>query len=135
MATASRWSLLVVSALLLAITLALMFDDVILYLVFERLLEWKINWPIKIIVGAAFTLFNFALALLIMRSLVRKPQTGAEGMIGEQGTVTGVAAHEYRVKIRGELWRAQALERLEAGEKIVVRNMNGLTLEVAPLDK
>ena len=135
MAISPRWPLLIFIAVLLALTLALMFDDMILYLVFERLLEWKISWPVKIAVGAIFTWLNFAMALLIMKALNRQPQTGAEGMIGGQGIVTGVAAHDYRVKIRGELWRAQSFERLEAGEKIVVRKVNGLTLEVAPLDR
>jgi len=132
MATSPRWSLLIFSVMLLA--LMLMFDEVIFYLLFERLLGWKLSWPVKIAAGAIFTLFNFALALLIMKALNRQPQTGAEGMIGGQGIVVSVAAHDYRVKIHGELWRAQALERLEAGEKIVVRKVNGLTLEIARLD-
>lgn len=134
MMAASRWSLLMISALLLALTLALMFDDLILYLVFERLLAWQVSWPLKIMVGALLTVCNFALAVLIMKSLIRQPQTGAEGMIGAPGLVTGVGTSDYHVKIRGELWRAQSPERLEIGDKIVVRQVNGLTLDVARLN-
>ncbi len=134
MMAASRWSLLMISALLLALTLALMFDDLILYLVFERLLAWQVSWPLKIMVGALLTVCNFALAVLIMKSLIRPPQTGAEGMIGAPGLVTGVGTSDYHVKIRGELWRAQSPERLEIGDKIVVRQVNGLTLDVARLN-
>ncbi len=130
MATLPRRPLLIFIAMLLALTLALMFDDVILYLIFERLLEWKVSWPLKTTVGALLTLFNFALALLIMRSLGRRPQTGAEGMVGETGIVERVGQQDYFIKAHGELWRARAAEKLALGEKVIVKRIAGLTLDV-----
>jgi len=134
MAISPRWARLIFIAILSALTLALMFDDLILYLLFERLLEWKVSWPLKITVGTLFTLFNFALALLIMRSLNRRPQTGAEGMIGESGIVERVTRHDYLIKTHGELWRARASEKLAIGEKIIVKRIEGLTLDVERLN-
>ena len=130
MVTSSRWSLLIFIAILVALTLALMFDDVILYLIFERLLEWKISWPLKITVSTLFTLCNFALALLIMKSLLRRSQTGAEGMVGATGIVERVQRDDYLIKTQGELWQARASEKLALGEKVMVKRIEGLTLDV-----
>ncbi len=130
MVTSSRWSLLIFIAILVALTLALMFDDVILYLIFERLLEWKISWPLKITVGTLFTLCNFALAMLIMKSLLRRSQTGMEGMVGAMGIVERVQRNDYLIKTHGELWQARAAEKLAPGEKVVVKRIEGLTLDV-----
>lgn len=130
MVASSRWSLLIFIAILAALTLALMFDEVILYLVFERLLEWKISWPLKITVGTLFTLGNFALALLIMKSLRRRPQTGAEGMVGATGIVERVQRDDYLIRTHGELWQARAPEKLALGEKVMIKRIEGLALEV-----
>lgn len=130
MKIASRWSRLGFVVMLAALALALMFDDVILYLIFERLLKWKINQAFKITLGTLFTLCNLILALLIMRSLMRAPQTGAEGMIGEMGVVEAVRQKDYLIKTHGELWRARAAEKLAIGEKVMVKRIAGLTLDV-----
>lgn len=130
MVTSSRWSWLIIFAMLAALTVALMFDDVVLYLVFERLLEWKISLPLKITVGTLFTLFNFVLALLIMKTLRRRPQTGAEGMVGAMGIVERVQMDDYLIKTHGELWQARATEKLARGEKVLVKRIEGLTLDV-----
>jgi membrane protein implicated in regulation of membrane protease activity len=62
-----------------------------------------------------------------------KPQTGAEGMDVEQGIVERVALPYLWVKFRGELWRAKSKRAVAVGEKVVVRRLEGLTLEVERL--
>lgn len=58
---------------------------------------------------------------------------GAEGMIGERGEVLERCDPRGRVRVRGEIWNAVAAdgERLEEGERVVVRRVEGLTLGVA----
>lgn len=134
--TTARWrSPLILMAILFAVTIALMLDDVIFYLLFESLLEWKLNWLAKLGIGIVIFILNLALALLVIKALQAKPQTGAEGLIDEQGIVERVALPDYWVKVHGELWRAQSHERLAVGEKVLVRKMKGLKLEVEPLNE
>ncbi|MDZ7290290.1 MAG: hypothetical protein ONB44_08425 [candidate division KSB1 bacterium] len=127
-------SLVVLAVLLLSLTVLFMFDDVIFYLLFERLFGWRLNLLGKIVVGALITMLNLGLALLVIKSLQEKPQTGSEGMIGERGVVESVAPPYLWVKVRGELWRAKSNEPLAAGDAIVVRHLEGLTLEVERTD-
>jgi membrane-bound serine protease (ClpP class) len=129
----SQRSLLVVVALLSALTVMFMLDDLILYLLFERLPGTKLNWLAKLGIGFIMTLLNLGLALLVMKSMHEKPQTGAEGMVGEQGIVERVALPYLWVKLRGELWRAKSKSAVAVGEKVVVRRLEGLTLEVERL--
>jgi membrane protein implicated in regulation of membrane protease activity len=58
---------------------------------------------------------------------------GAEGMIGERGEVIERCDPCGRVRVHGEIWNAEAAdgEPLEVGEGVVVRRVEGLTLEVA----
>jgi len=122
-------------AMLAALTVVMMFDDVIFYLLFEHLWGRPVGWLNRLIVGILLTLFNLWLALLLIKALKEKPQTGAEGMIGKRGVVTRVAAPEVWVKVHGELWRAQAKETLKVGEKIIVQKITGLLLSVERLEE
>lgn len=132
MTTAPWRSVLILASLFFALTVFLMFDDAILYLLFEFFLGWKINGWAKFGVGAILTLANLALAWVAIKALQAKSQTGAEGLVGAPGIVERAAAPEYWVKVQGELWRAVSSAPLARGEKIVVRKVQGLTLEVEP---
>jgi membrane protein implicated in regulation of membrane protease activity len=122
-------------AMLAALTMVMMFDDVIFYLLFEHLWGRPVSWLNRLIVGILLTLFNLWLAVLMIKALKAKPKTGAEGMIGKRGVVVRVAAPEMWVKVDGELWRAEAKEPLNVGEKIIVQKITGLILSVERLDE
>jgi len=132
---ARRRALLFFMAMLAALTVVMMFDDVIFYLLFEHLWGRPVSWLNRLIVGILLTLFNLWLALLMIKALKEKPQTGAEAMIGKRGVVARVAASEIWVKVHGELWRAEANEPLNVGEKIIVQKITGLILSVERLDE
>lgn len=132
--TIAPWrSVLIVASLFFALTVFLMFDDVIIYLFFEFFLGWKINGLAQFAVGAILTLANLVLAWVAIKALQAKPQTGAEGLLGAPGIVERAAASEYWVKVHGELWRAASSTPLARGEKIIVQKVQGLTLEVERL--
>jgi len=65
----------------------------------------------------------------------KKSVTGASGLIGEIGEVREWKDTEGRVFVHGEFWRATGEESLSAGDKIVVQNVQGLTLLVKPYKK
>jgi len=68
------------------------------------------------------------------RFLWRERQTGRAAMLGRTGVVTERLAPSGRVRLRGELWRAEAAggQHLEAGREVVVLEVRGLTLRVGP---
>lgn len=126
-----RHSLPVLIVMFFTLTVVFLFDDVLFYLLFERVLGFEVNFIGRSIVIALLTLLNLWLALLVMKSSSAKPQTGSEGMLGATGRVTNIGPHYSWVKVRGELWRARSSEKLAVGDEIVVRQLDGLTLEVA----
>jgi membrane-bound serine protease (ClpP class) len=123
-------SFFILGVMLFSLTVVFMFDDVLFYLLFERLFGWQLSLLAKIGIGAIILLLNLGLALLVLRALSEKPQTGSESMVGERGVVDSVASPFCWVKVRGELWRAKSNENLDVGDKVVVRKLEGLTLEV-----
>jgi membrane-bound serine protease (ClpP class) len=123
-------SLLVLIVMLLTLTIVFMFDDVLFYFLFERVLGFELNLFGRGVVVVLLTLLNLWLALLVVKSMNAKPETGSEGMLGETGTVTKVAPPFYWVMVRGELWKAGAEESLAVGDGVIVRGLQGLTLHV-----
>ncbi|MGH7453945.1 MAG: NfeD family protein [bacterium] len=122
---------LVLIVMLFTLTVVFLFDDVLFYLLFERVLGFESNLFGRSAGIAMLTLFNLWLALLVMKSSSAKPRTGSEGMLGEIGSVKSTVPPFYWVMVRGELWRAQSDEKLNVDDKVVVRKLHGLTLEVA----
>ena len=56
-------------------------------------------------------------------------------MIGRKGTVQKPLTPTGTVRIRGELWKAEVLDTdtdVDTGEPVIVRNVQGLTLQVSP---
>jgi membrane protein implicated in regulation of membrane protease activity len=57
--------------------------------------------------------------------------TGAEGMLGKSATVVEECNPQGKVRFENELWNAKSLEgQLKVGERVVVRDLVGLTLIV-----
>ena len=67
---------------------------------------------------------------------LKKPVTGAEGMVGMTGVVVETLNPQGMIRIRGELWSAESTDNMiDRGEKIVVEKVNGLNLLVKKLKK
>lgn len=76
----------------------------------------------------AFIGFFGGVAFLAGRAQLKQAVTGAEGLLGQ----TAVKVDEGRVRVAGELWRAQGLEGLAPGTQVKVSKVEGLTLLVEP---
>ncbi len=89
------------------------------------------SWEI-IAVAAVVTVGFFVLAVgLAVKAHKRKPETGAEGMIGLEGIAKEDIDPEGMVMIKGELWRAVAKDKpIKKGKKIRVVEVRDLTLVV-----
>jgi membrane-bound serine protease (ClpP class) len=69
----------------------------------------------------------------ILGPLRVRPRTGREALIGQLGVVRASGALDAQVFINGSLWRAEPNpideeSELQAGERVVVERVNGLTL-------
>ena len=101
------------------------------------LLKRIVDFPEYIIWGA--------LGLWVVKDIVLFPFVGRYydpgypkdwfSMIGQQGVVHKTLAPNGCVRIKGELWRAEALDAdiaISTGQSVVVRKLRGLTLQVVP---
>jgi membrane protein implicated in regulation of membrane protease activity len=62
----------------------------------------------------------------------RRPSVGVNMLVGKAGIATSELWPEGQVKVEGEIWRARCDGGCDAGTKIVVRSVEGLTLVVDP---
>jgi membrane-bound serine protease (ClpP class) len=83
---------------------------------------------------ASIILFLGRLALASQRM---RPITGVEALVGERGgTLTGIApGAPGQVRVRGEIWRATSTVPLDPGRPVRVNGVDGLTLQVEPMDQ
>lgn len=76
------------------------------------------------------TIFLMSIALKARRN---KVVTGEQGMIGEVGVVTAPLTPAGKVFVQDEIWDAVASSNLEVGQRVVVRRVENLVLQVEPL--
>jgi membrane-bound serine protease (ClpP class) len=69
-------------------------------------------------------------AFWIRLSKRRRPQVGAEALIGASAEVVTACRPLGRVRLHGELWQARCDEGAGRGETVRVRALEGLTLVV-----
>jgi membrane-bound serine protease (ClpP class) len=89
-----------------------------------------------------FAVIIIILTRLVLRSRTWKVSTGKEELIGEVGEVREALGSSQNpdnmgsVFVHGELWRAatRAGESIPEGAQVRVKKVNGLTLEVEPLE-
>ncbi len=76
------------------------------------------------------TAFLMSIALKARRS---KVVTGEQGLVGETGVAQTALSPQGKVFVHGELWDAIAPSPVPIGQLVVVRRIDGLTLQVEPL--
>ena len=88
-------------------------------------------WGVAAVGGAL--LVEVAEAWLFIRwSRRRTVRMGLETLVGAEARVVDDCLPEGHVRVRGELWRARAEPEARAGDTVVVRAVDGLTLRVEP---
>lgn len=68
--------------------------------------------------------------LLVRWSQRRRAVVGAETLVGRRAIVATACMPEGQVRVAGELWRAHCRAGAAAGDAVVVREVDGLTLVV-----
>lgn len=72
-------------------------------------------------------------ALLVWWSKRRRAVVGAEALVDRTAVVAADCMPEGQVRVAGELWQARCEAGASAGDEVVVREVDGLTLVVEPV--
>ncbi len=104
-----------------------------LFLVDAPIPEMRVHLATALAVSIPFGIITAFLMTLGLRARRNKVVTGEQGLIGEIGIAQSALSPAGKVFVHGELWNAISTLPVPAGEKIVVRQVEGLTLKVDPV--
>jgi membrane-bound serine protease (ClpP class) len=105
-----------------------------LLLVDSPIPEMRVHLLTALAVSIPFGLITAFLMTIALKARRNKVVTGAQGLVGETGVVQTALSPQGKVFVHGELWDAVASSALPTGQLVVVRRINGLTLQVDPLE-
>ena len=104
-----------------------------LLLVDSPIPEMRVHLATALAVSIPLGLITAFLMTIALKARRNKVVTGAQGLVGETGVAQTALSPQGKVFVHGELWDAVAASPLPVGQLVVVRKVDGLTLEVAPL--
>jgi membrane-bound serine protease (ClpP class) len=104
-----------------------------LFLVDAPIPEMRVHLVTALAVSIPLGLITAFLMSIAVRARRNKIVTGEQGLIGEIGIAQSELAPAGKVFVHGELWDAVSTIPVSAGEQIVVRQVDGLTLRVDPV--
>jgi len=105
-------------------------DDVLIVILIKQFGYLRKNWWLTSIILLWLFLVSIALAYAVLSIKKEKPTTGVEGLLGEIGRVIGCGNHGCQVTVHGEIWSADCESQLKVGDRIRVKDMHGLVLQV-----
>ncbi|MDQ2718851.1 MAG: nodulation protein NfeD [Bacteroidota bacterium] len=95
-------------------------------------LSWSVIFTVTIF-SALFFLFIITMGLRAQRA---KPVSGASALIGKTAVTINILDLSGHVKVSGETWNAISLsKKINENEKVIVKEIKGLTLYVDPLNE
>jgi len=104
-----------------------------LLLVDSPIPEMRVHLLTALAVSVPLGLITAFLMTIALKARRNKVVTGAQGLVGETGVVQTALSLQGKVFVHGELWDAVSSSSLPAGQMVVVREIDGLTLRVDPL--
>jgi len=95
---------------------------------------FRVSWLVVVpTVAVTAGIFLFALTAGV-RALARRPQLGAEALVGATGTAYEALTPQGHIKLKGEIWRAVADRAVPEGAPVRVVAVDGLTLRVVAVE-
>jgi membrane-bound serine protease (ClpP class) len=104
-----------------------------LLLVDSPIPEMRVHLLTALAVSIPFGLITAFLMTIALKARRNKVVTGAQGLVGETGVAQTALSPQGKVFVHGELWDAVTSSTLPPGQLVVVRRIDGLTLQVDPL--
>jgi membrane-bound serine protease (ClpP class) len=95
--------------------------------------EMRVHLLTALAVSIPLGVITAFLMTIALRARRNKVVTGEQGLLGETGVAQTALSPQGKVFVHGELWDAIASSELPAGQLVVVRRVDGLTLQVEPL--
>jgi len=95
--------------------------------------EMRVKWEMAVAVSIGFGLITMFLMSIALRARRNKVTTGIQGLLGQAGVARSPLSPNGKVTVMGEIWDAISLAPVAAGEPVVVRGIDGLTLKVEPV--
>ena len=95
--------------------------------------EMRVHLLTALAVSIPLGVITAFLMTIALRATRNKVVTGEQGLVGETGVAQTALSPQGKVFVHGELWDAVASSALPAGQLVVVRKVDGLTLSVEPL--
>jgi membrane protein implicated in regulation of membrane protease activity len=92
-----------------------------------------VPWPLSLLLYLPVAIVSSIAFWKAMQALREPSVAGKSAMIGEQAVVVDVMRDELEVHYQGENWRAVASQPTHRGQKVIIEDVDGLTLLVAPL--
>ncbi len=94
--------------------------------------EMRVHLLTALAVSIPLGVITVFLMNIALKARANKVVTGAQGLIGEVGLTQTALSPQGKVFIHGELWDATASSPVDAGQRVVVRKIDGLELKVDP---
>ena len=104
-----------------------------LLLVDSPIPEMRVHLLTALAVSIPLGLITAFLMTIALKARRNKVVTGAQGLLGETGVAQTALSPLGKIFVHGELWDAIASSVLPPGQLVVVRKIEGLTLQVDPL--
>jgi len=104
-----------------------------LFLVDAPIPEMRVRLVTALAVSIPLGLITAFLMSIALRARRHKIVTGEQGLIGEIGIAQTMLGPSGKVFVHGETWDAFSAVPISAGERVVVRQVDGLTLRVDPV--
>jgi membrane-bound serine protease (ClpP class) len=104
-----------------------------LFLVDAPIPEMRVHLATALAVSIPLGLITAFLMSIAIRARRNKVVTGEQGLIGEIGVAQTTLSPSGKVFVHGELWDAVSAVPIAAGERVAVRQVDGLTLRVDPV--
>ncbi len=94
-------------------------------------LGWlSISWASILMVVIVTTLFFVGVLSYAVKAQLSTVKTGSEGFIGEAGVAKTDIKETGKVRVHGELWNAESEESIAAGDRVVITEIKGMTVQV-----
>jgi membrane-bound serine protease (ClpP class) len=103
-----------------------------LLLVDSPIPEMRVHLLTALAVSIPLGIITVFLMSIALKARANKVVTGVQGLIGEIGTAQTALSPQGKVFVHGELWDAVASADLPIGQRVVVRQIQGLQLQVEP---
>ncbi|HEU0265649.1 MAG TPA: NfeD family protein, partial [Geobacterales bacterium] len=90
----------------------------------------RVSWNVIAVTVVSITSFVVVAIVLSIRAYRKKPTTGMEGLVGEEGVADSDIGGQGRVLVHGEYWQASSDEPIAAGEPVIIVAVEGMRLKV-----